>query len=117
MKKICPQCKKPQTIDQTTRSRVVNELKNIMDEGEINQIQFYKWEWCEHCKQTWYLWRMWVHEVLVLGDFIEKQILELASVSELTKTAIWNWMITILQDAIIKAAMWETTLEEALKLI
>ena len=31
--------------------------------------------------------------------------------------AIKHWMITIVQDALIKSLMWQTTVEEALKLI
>jgi hypothetical protein len=35
----------------------------------------------------------------------------------MAKVAIKNGMITIVQDAILKAALWDTTLEEAFKLI
>lgn len=117
VKKVCPHCKTVHNIDDNLKQKVYAQLKDIMDEWEISQLSFYKWAWCEICKQTWYLWRMWIHEVLVLWEYMEKQILEMASVNEMTKTAISNWMITIVQDAIIKAAMWETSLEEAFKLI
>jgi hypothetical protein len=33
------------------------------------------------------------------------------------KEAVKHGMITIIQDALLKAALWETTVEEALKLI
>jgi hypothetical protein len=35
----------------------------------------------------------------------------------MAEKAIEHGMITIVQDALIKAALWETTVEEALKLI
>jgi hypothetical protein len=35
----------------------------------------------------------------------------------MAKEAIKHGMITIVQDAILKAALWDTTLEEAFKLI
>jgi hypothetical protein len=39
------------------------------------------------------------------------------SASEIQNIAKHNGMITIVQDALLKAAMWNTTIEEALKLI
>ena len=95
----------------------VEALRMWMDEHQIEQLTFYKASWCEKCKNTWFVWRMWVHEVLVLWEYIEKHILNSASVNEMTKVWKENWMITIVQDAILKAAMWQTTLDEALKLI
>ncbi len=117
VKKICPHCKKEHQVDQFMKAKVKKELSDIMDESEINELVFYKWTWCSECKNTWYSWRLWVHEVLVLWDYLEKSILEMSSASEIHKIAKKEWMITILQDAILKAAMWETSLEEAFKLI
>lgn len=117
VKKICPKCKVVHNIDQTLKTKVKNELIDIMEEDEINELVFYKWAGCEHCKGSWYKGRLWVHEILVLGEYIEKSILEMAPASEIHKIAKKEWMITILQDAILKAAIGNTTLEEALKLI
>jgi type II secretory ATPase GspE/PulE/Tfp pilus assembly ATPase PilB-like protein len=97
--------------------KVKSELKEIMDEKDIDELKFYKWTWCEHCKNTWYSWRLWIHEVLILSEDMEKNILNLDSASVIEKVAKKNWMITIVQDALLKAAMWNTTIEEALKLI
>jgi len=44
-------------------------------------------------------------------------ILEKKSANEMAEEAIKNGMITIVQDGLIKAAMGETSVEEALKLI
>lgn len=117
VKKICPHCKVMHNLDDSLKQKVKNELIDIMDENEIDQLNFYKSTWCEKCKNTWYKWRMWIHEVLVLWEYLEKMILNSASVNEMTKLWKEHWMITIVQDAILKAAMWQTTLDEALKLI
>ena len=117
VKKVCPHCKKQHDIDPNLRQKVKEELKDVMDENDIDELVFYKWTWCEHCKNTWYKWRLWVHEVLVLWENIEKFILNMDSASIIQKEAKKAWMITIIQDAILKAAMWNTTLEEAFKLI
>ncbi len=117
IKKICPHCKKVHHIDEILKSKVRKELSDIMEVDEINELQFYKWAGCSHCKHTGYSGRIWVHEVLVLWDYLEKSVLSMASSSEIHKVATKEWMITILQDAIFKAALWDTTLEEAFKLI
>ncbi len=117
IKKICPHCKKVHHIDEILKSKVRKELSDIMEVDEINELQFYKWAGCSHCKDTGYSGRIWVHEVLVLWDYLEKSVLSMASSSEIHKVATKEWMITILQDAIFKAALWDTTLEEAFKLI
>lgn len=117
VKKICPKCKKSHDIDKFLREKIKYELNNIMESEEIDELVFYKWSWCEECNFTWYTWRLWIHEVLVLWEYIEKSILSQASASEIHKIAKNHWMITILQDAILKAALWNTTLEEAFKLI
>lgn len=117
VKKICPTCKTPHPIDDFTKAKVKKELSDIMESNDIDELEFYKWTGCSECKHTGYAGRMWVHEVLVLGDYLEKSVLDMASASEIHKVATKQWMITILQDAIFKAALWETTLEEAFKLI
>jgi hypothetical protein len=35
----------------------------------------------------------------------------------MAESAIKEWMVTIVQDGLLKALLWETTVEEALKLI
>ncbi|MGE4444092.1 MAG: GspE/PulE family protein [Candidatus Altimarinota bacterium] len=117
IKKICPHCKKVHHIDEILKSKVRKELSDIMEVDEINELQFYKGAGCSHCKHTGYSGRIGVHEVLVLGDYLEKSVLSMASSSEIHKVATKEGMITILQDAIFKAALGDTTLEEALKLI
>jgi type IV pilus assembly protein PilB len=117
VKKICIHCKQEIELEWFLKEKVKKELSDIMDENEIEKLKFYKWTWCEHCKNTWYKWRIWVHEVLILWEYLEKSILNSAPASEIHKIAKREWMITILQDAILKSAMWNTTLEEAFKLI
>lgn len=117
VKRICPHCKKPHSIDDLLKEKVKKELSDIVEKDEIDELQFFKGKWCEHCKYTGYSGRLGVHEVLVLWDYLEKSILDISSASEIHKIATKHGMITIVQDAILKAIMWDTTLEEAFKLI
>jgi type II secretory ATPase GspE/PulE/Tfp pilus assembly ATPase PilB-like protein len=89
----------------------------VMKAEEIDKIVFYAWKWCEKCGNTWYKWRVWIHEILISDEWLEELVLWRASVWEMLKGAKKHGMITIVQDALLKAAIWETTVEEAFKLI
>ena len=117
MKQNCPHCLAKHTLDEKTEKKLKNLLIDILDYSEIEKLNFYKWTWCENCNNTWYKWRIWAHEVLVITENIEKWILAQETSQEIEKIAKAEWMTTIVQDALLKAAMWKTTIEEALKLI
>ena len=116
-KRICAHCKAPHEVDPEVRAKNKKFLGNIMEEEEIEKLPFQKGQWCEKCNHSGYKWRLGFHEVLIVWEFLEKMMLEEASASAMKKEAVKHGMITIIQDALLKAALWETTVEEALKLI
>ncbi|MDD5770140.1 MAG: GspE/PulE family protein [Candidatus Gracilibacteria bacterium] len=116
-KRICKHCKKEFRVDEIIREKIKSELNDIMDNEEIDKLIFYKGIGCEYCKGTGYKGRVGIHEVLILGEYLEKSILSSATANEIHKMAKKEGMITIIQDAILKAAMGNTTLDEAFKLI
>lgn len=116
-KRMCPHCKVEQKLDPKVREKVKKLLVNIMEESDIDSIKFQKWTGCEKCNNSGYKGRLGFHEVLIMWDFMESLILERASANEMAREAVKNGMITIVQDALLKAVLWETTVEEALKLI
>lgn len=116
-KKICKHCKKEQKLNEYQRKKVDEYLSPILSKEDLKNAVFYHGEWCEKCSDTWYSWRLGIHEVLIIWDYIEPLILNKESANKIKDAAVKNWMITIVQDALIKAIMWETTIEEAFKLI
>jgi len=116
VKKICPSCKVKLDVSDSLKRKVWSYLDWIID-ADIDDIIFYHWEWCDSCWHTWYKWRIWVHEVLVMSSDLEQAILNNASDNEIKKIAMDNWMLTIVQDALLNSVMWNTTLEEAFKLV
>ena len=116
-KRICSKCKEAYQMDDKLKAKVKKFLIDIMDESDIDAIQFMKWAGCDACNGTGYKGRLGFHEVLILGEYLEKMMLEEASANEMKKVAIEHGMITIVQDALLKAALGDTTVEEALKLI
>ncbi len=116
-KKICPYCKEEEKISEARKNKVDEILAPLVDKKELANLTFFHWKWCEKCNNTWYKWRMWFHEVLIVWDFLEPLILNKESANAMRDAAIKHWMVTITQDALLKAVIWETTVEEALKLI
>ncbi len=116
-KKICPYCKEEAEVAQPIINKAKKFLGNLLDQESLNNLKFYHWKWCDKCAWTWFKWRLWFHEVLVVEEWLEPMILSDASASEMKEEAIKHWMITIIQDALLKALLWQTTIEEALKLI
>lgn len=116
-KRLCKNCKEPLEINDLMRKKLKMQLQNIMEESEILKLQFYKGKWCNICSGTGYKGRLGFHEVLIVWEFLEKMMLEEASANEMNKKAVEHGMVTIIQDALLKAAIGETTIEEAFKLL
>ncbi len=116
-KRICKECMVAQDFPEVKRAKIKKFLVDIMDEAEIDKLVFHKWWGCDRCHGTGYKWRLGIHEVLIVEDYLEPLILERESSNNMAKEARKHGMITIVQDGILKAALGETTIEEAFKLI
>jgi type IV pilus assembly protein PilB len=116
-KKICSNCKEKCTLKEVDLKKALEFLNPILDKDSLSSLQFYHGVGCEKCNNTWYKWRLWIHEVLIVEDYLEPLILGEASNNEMNEAAIKHWMITIVQDWLLKALLGETTVEEAFKLI
>lgn len=117
IKKVCQYCKKEKVLQDHILKKVREYLYLIMDKTEVDGLKFYEGVWCEKCNWTWYKWRLWVHEVLIVEPWLEEMVLKKSTAFEMTEEAKKNGMITIIQDSLIKSAMWLTTIEESLQLI
>ncbi len=117
LKKVCQNCKQEKSLPEHSIKKVREFLYPIMDKEEADNLTFFEWAGCEKCNWTWFKWRLWAHEVLIVEPYLEEMIIGKASANEMAELAIQHWMITIVQDALIKAALWLTTVEEAIKLI
>ncbi len=116
-KRICHHCKEKDNLSEVKMEKIKKLLSPILNKEELENLEFYKGKWCEICSNTWYKGRLWFHEVLIVWDYLEDTILNKESANTIKKKGIENGMITIVQDALIKALMWKTTVDEAIKLI
>lgn len=123
IKRLCPHCKKPMTMNELWKD-MLNNIKNAIGITKKEELQervwleklqnpvFYKPVWCEQCDNTWYKWRVWIYEVLEITSWVKELILSWSSAFNINRQAIKDGMISLEQDGIMKALNWLTSLEE-----
>ncbi len=75
-------------------------------------MEFFRPGGCDKCDNTGYKGRIGVHEVLNMHESLNPLILGKASVQELEAKARELGMLTVFQDALIKALSGKTSIEE-----
>ena len=116
-RKLCPHCKIAYKPDEKIRNYIIWKVWKYIKNKENLNLYKAKIDWCSKCNHKWYLGRIWLYEVLEITDKMENLILQNASRTQLEIQAIWDWMVPIKEDAILKVVLWETSLEEVLAVL
>ncbi|NOY77767.1 MAG: Flp pilus assembly complex ATPase component [Calditrichaeota bacterium] len=111
VRKICPACRVPY---QPEKGLYAN-LSLVMEQNP-EEVQFYKGNGCQKCKNTGYQGRIGVYELLPFDNFIREMILHRVTTNEIETYAVQNGMQTLFQDSINKAVEGLTTLEEVFRM-
>jgi type IV pilus assembly protein PilB len=105
---ICPQCKASYQADQG----VLVELSEDFSKSK-EPITLYRGKGCKNCRQSGYLGRTGIFELLVVNERIKQLISEKASTQLIRKTAKeTTGMISLREDGLSKVLKGITTLEE-----
>ena len=116
-RKLCPVCKESYIPNEKIKSYIVWKVwRYIKNKSELKLYKAHD-GWCSKCNNTGYKWRIWLYEVLEMTDKIEELILKNASRIQIEIQAIWDWMVPIKEDALLKVVLWETSLEEVLAVL
>ncbi|NLE65334.1 MAG: Flp pilus assembly complex ATPase component TadA, partial [Elusimicrobia bacterium] len=107
-RKICPHCKEPVDIPEEALRRF---------QGKVPPgTKLYAGRGCDRCRQTGYLGRFGVTEILLLDDGIRELLLEGRSADDIKEYAVKNQgMRTLWDDAIDHLTEGLTTFEEVLR--
>lgn len=106
IRRICEECKETYYPSMTV-------LESI---GIREQIPLYRGKGCPVCRDTGYKGRVGVFEVLIVDDDVRDLVVKKVSSEEIKNKAVENGMTLIRDDAIRKALLGITTLEEAMTL-
>jgi type IV pilus assembly protein PilB len=109
VRKLCPVCKFPDHLEETTL------LEMGMSLEEIASAEIYQPQGCHECNDTGYHGRTGLYEVLTLTPKIQEQILAGSSELVLRKTAVEEGMITMRKSGLMKMARGITSLHEVLR--
>ena len=106
VRKICPHCKEPTTIEQPLIDKIMHEI------SFKEEPQFYKGKGCKHCYNTGYLGREMISEVLTISSDMARLIAAEAHQEELEKVANRDGFVPMFHDGIFKAIEGKTTIDE-----
>lgn len=107
-RKICNHCKEPIEIPEAT-------LKDL-DFTATKKLKFFHGKGCHLCRDTGYLGRMGISEILQIDDHVRDMLIKGMSSDQIKKYAIEKLeMKTLYDDAVDKMTAGVTTLEEVLR--
>ena len=104
---ICPKCKEKYIPSQ----EVLKDLKLTPKVG------FYRGKGCMKCKNTGFVGRIGIYELLVINEEIKNMITAKKSANDIKKMAISLGMSTLFDDGLGKLKSGTTTVEEMLRVV
>ena len=116
-RKLCINCKKSYEPSSEIKEYIKWKIGSYIKDKENMVLYKVSESPCKKCNNTWYKWRIWIFEVLEINDKIEELMLKDASRNQLEIQAIWDGMVPIREDALLKVVLWETSLEEVLSVL
>jgi type II secretory ATPase GspE/PulE/Tfp pilus assembly ATPase PilB-like protein len=108
VRKICPHCK-----EATPVPKAVSDKLHAMGAKRVEGV-FYWGRGCDDCRNTGYRGRVGIFELLAIGAELRELILQKRSNAEL-KSVAQRTMMTMHEDAMLKASQGLTSLEEIVR--
>ncbi|MFA6358233.1 MAG: ATPase, T2SS/T4P/T4SS family [Candidatus Omnitrophota bacterium] len=105
VRQICPKCKDEHSPSEAT----------LKDLGLDIKEKFYHGKGCNLCKNSGFIGRIGIFEILVLNETMRKMVEEKNSADEIKRRAIESGMKILRDDGLKKARQGLTTIEEILR--
>jgi type IV pilus assembly protein PilB len=109
LRKTCPHCKEPIAVPSDVAARL------DLSQDEIDGTTYYRGRGCSRCKETGYLGRMAILEILSISDSMREQILHDTSAKVIRDLALKEGMKTLRRAGMQKAKAGLTSLDEVLR--
>lgn len=110
IRRVCKSCAKPYTPSPAQLNRIGYKVK------DLENAEWLQSNGCEACHYTGYRGRVGVFELLVLNEKVKEAILANKTSHEIRNISVnTSGLVTLLEDAIFKAASGHTTLDEAFR--
>ena len=116
-RKLCVYCKVAYFPEDKIKNYIIWKIWRYIKNKDGLKLYKSKQGGCEKCNNRWFSGRIWLYEIHEMTDNIEVLILKNASRTQLEIQAVWDWMVPIKEDALLKVVMWDTSLEEILAVL
>lgn len=120
VRKLCQGCKKPYEPDVSMLKTLTEQFSCLPKNSKIvppkNPV-FYISVGCDKCHNTGYKGRLGIFEVIEMTTEMQSLILKQPSMGEIKSLAISQGMVTLLQDALLKATQGFTDLPEVFRVV
>ena len=110
-RRLCPECKEAYTPAVEALDRVGFPY----DPDDMPTL--YRARGCTRCNNVGYRGRMGIHEVMTIGERIERACVNHASGDEIKRLAVEEGMLTLRHDGFEKVRMGLTSIEEILRVV
>src|ERR1700761_6300021 len=108
MRRICSHCKEPVTYPE----KMFTDLD--IDPAVFEGVTFHRGRGCDRCKNSGYVGRMAIIEVMTISDEIRRLIIARSGTREMGKVAIEQGMQTLRMVGLNRAREGQSTLEQVL---
>lgn len=106
VRRLCPYCKEKHELSEEMRKILLNP----------DSAQIYRPKGCVKCRGTGYIGRIGVHEILPYNQCIKEMVLKKKSSAEIEEAAREAGMLSLKEDAVLKAEKGLTSLEEVFRI-
>jgi type IV pilus assembly protein PilB len=107
VRKICPKCKK--------KYQVPEKMREYIKRCGIKAKNFYHGAGCKNCRDSGYVGRVGIYELLVIDDAFRNMINKDSSVSNMRRIFHKSGHRSLFEDGLIKVNQGLTTIEEVLR--
>ena len=107
VRKICQKCKKVYKIPKNMRKHV--------EKSGVGPDELFHGAGCEHCRDSGYVGRVGIYELLVIDDRFRDMINKDSSVSNMRRVFHESGQMSLFDDGILKVKQGLTTIEEVLR--
>jgi type IV pilus assembly protein PilB len=118
VRKICQHCKRVDHLDETQKKYVIEGLSTLPESAHVElpqELTFYTSDGCDECGGLGYKGRIGCYEVMTMTDTLRELISEkYPSIVQVRHAATNDGMITMFQDAMLKALEGITDVKEIL---
>ncbi|MBT9174499.1 MAG: Type II secretion system protein E [candidate division WS2 bacterium] len=111
---ICKYCEEPDKPPAAYISFFEKQIEQVM---EGKQPEFKKGVGCPKCRNSGYLGRIGIHEVMKIDDDLRTMIIKNYSATQIKEVAVQKGCKTMLLDLLYKACVGKTTLQEVFRVI